>query len=368
MKRLTHNRNSEKKLELVSEWKISKEDKNKVIEFFDRYKSGMITGRVPNNPEALIDRSLDWLKPSLEYFNKKEITTESLENFVKKILSGKISNKNNNQTYAPKSQMAIFRVCSQYLLFKHGEEIKPKLNTLNIKIKLKPNDFKILMEEEIDKLYDSEKSIEKKFVIANLFCSGCRAEEFINWRISDITLPKSNESFVKVRVRGEYSKTEGRTIHLYYHNSLEATKNLLALRLGEGSKPEDPILKIGYSTIRNYLKELGVKVLEKHIHFHLLRHSSATWLASKLNRQQLCVYFGWKFSSAMPDKYILRNGVGDYEEVANKFEKTESEKLKNRINLLEEDKRISGRRIEMVEEANKIIQRFIEENDKFINR
>jgi len=328
MKILTHIRNAERKLKQVSKWNINKEDKIKVLEFCDRYKNGLITNRVPNNPEALIDRTLDWLKPSLEFFNRRKPTIENIEKFVKKILEGKINNKNNNQPYAPKSQMAIFKVCSQYLLFKYGEKIKPKLSSLNVKIKLKLNDFKILTEEEINKLYNSEKDIQKKFIIANLFASGCRAEEFINWRISDITLPKAKESFVKVRVRGEYSKTEGRTIQLYYHNSLEATKKLLALRLSKEAKPEDPILNIGYHAIRDFLKDIGNKVLDKHIHFHMVRHSSATWLASKLNRQQLCIYFGWMFSSPMPDRYIRRDGVDGYEEVANKFEKTEMESLK----------------------------------------
>jgi len=328
MKILTHNRNAERKLELVSKWKISKEDRIKVKEFCDKYKSGLITGRVPNNPDALIDRTLDWLKPSLEYLNKKEIKKETLENFVKKILKGDIANKNNNKSYAPKSQMAIFKVCSQYLLFRDGEKIKSFLTPLNVKIKLKPNDFKILKKEEIDKLYNSEKDIEKKFIIANLFSSGCRAEEFVNLRLSDLTLPTGKENFVKVRVRDEYSKTEGRTIQLYYPKSLEATKKLLALRLNENAKPEDTILKLKYNGIKDYLKNIGIKVLDKHTHFHLFRHSSATWLASKLNRQQLCIFFGWKFSSPMPDKYIRRDGVDGYEEVANKFEKTEIEEHK----------------------------------------
>ncbi len=41
----------------------------------------------------------------------------------------------------------------------------------------------------------------------------------------------------------------------------------------------------------------------------MLRHSSATYWAPKMNRYQLCAKYGWAFSSDMPDRYIGRKGI-----------------------------------------------------------
>ncbi len=61
--------------------------------------------------------------------------------------------------------------------------------------------------------------------------------------------------------------------------------------------------------MRELLQRLGKRVLGKSLPYHLLRHSSATYYATKLNRQELCYRYGWKFSSNMPDVYISRAGM-----------------------------------------------------------
>jgi len=41
----------------------------------------------------------------------------------------------------------------------------------------------------------------------------------------------------------------------------------------------------------------------------MLRHSSATYCAPKMNRYQLCANYRWASSSNMPDRYIERKGI-----------------------------------------------------------
>ena len=49
----------------------------------------------------------------------------------------------------------------------------------------------------------------------------------------------------------------------------------------------------------------------------MLRHSSATYWAPKMNRYQLCAKYGWSFKSNMPDRYIKRKGI-IFEKIAEK--------------------------------------------------
>jgi len=114
-------------------------------------------------------------------------------------------------------------------------------------------------------------------------------------------------------LRQEYSKTLGRNIALYWKNSADAIIIYVKQRLAEGMKAQDPVFNNTYGSIRMFLKRLGNRSLKRHVHAHLFRHSSATFYAAKLNRQELCYRYGWRFSSAMPDVYISRAGLENKE-------------------------------------------------------
>lgn len=87
----------------------------------------------------------------------------------------------------------------------------------------------ILSEAEIEKLYNASKTIEGKFLIAILFDSGCRIEEFLNIRFEDIEAPTTNFPYYKIDLREEYSKTSGRKIGLYWKHSTEAMAKYLQI-------------------------------------------------------------------------------------------------------------------------------------------
>ncbi len=110
-------------------------------------------------------------------------------------------------------------------------------------------------------------------------------------------------------LKAEYSKTQGRTVALYWKRSVEAVRDYLHERTKGGVQPTTPVFSGNYSAMRKLLQRLGQRVLGKSLPYHLLRHSSATYYATKLNRQELCYRYGWKFSSNMPDVYISRAGM-----------------------------------------------------------
>ncbi|HRZ85977.1 MAG TPA: site-specific integrase [Candidatus Paceibacterota bacterium] len=336
---LTHKRYSENSLVNVGNWKVSNKEKTSVKQYVQDYENGKITGNIGTNPKALIERLLGYQKIFLENINKDNPTKKDIELFVEYVLKDKICFEHYNQEtkkrtkrpYALKSKKAIFDNASKYLKWKFPNKLE-LIEPLKIKIKTKKPDPESLTEQEIDKLRINAGDIENRTTISILYGAGCRAEEFYNIRFSDVELPKGNEMFVKLRLRNEFSKTEGRTISLYYKYCLEDLRELIELRKNEGCKPEEPIFKKRYKSQRDWLINLGKKTLNKRIYFHIFRSSCATVLSNRLNRQQLCIYFGWKFNSPMPDVYIKRDGV-DMKDVDNTFKATEFEALKNQLEI-----------------------------------
>ncbi len=148
-------------------------------------------------------------------------------------------------------------------------------------------------------------------------------------------MPKGEEQFVKIWIKNVNSKTKGRKVTLYGKDCLRSVKNYLALRKKRGLKLNEPVFEKSYDAMKKYLIALGPRVLNRHLHYHLYRHTSATLLSHKLNRQQMCYFFGWRFSSPMPDRYINREGI-IMDDVDDVFEKTQMEELK-----AEQDKKLN---------------------------
>lgn len=328
----THNYNKNQSIANIKTWNIPNKEKISVSKFVEDYETGKITRRVSTNTSALIVKTLSYLKFGLQHIKKENPSKKDLEIFFDNLIKDKYrgfnqkTNKYNGLPYSIRSKKAILEMLSRYYLWKYPKDLN-LVSPLKIELKTKAKEPPSLTLDEIDKLYNACKRPKERYFIAVLFSSGSRAEEFHNIRYSDIAMPKGKDMYVKIRIRSEFSKTEGRTIELCYKHTLEAVKQYLTLRINEGIKPEEPVFKGNYNTMRNFLDELGKKTLGKRLNYHLFRHSCATWMASKSNRQQLCNYFGWKFSSNMPDVYIRRSGI-DMQEVTEKFKATEFEELK----------------------------------------
>ena len=85
----------------------------------------------------------------------------------------------------------------------------------------------------------------------------------------------------------------------------------------------------------------------------MFRHTSATYYATKLNRQELCYRYGWKFSSDMPDVYISRAGM-ESKQLDEKFKATELEELEQapveEVEKVEEEKKGAEEEEETIDE------------------
>ncbi len=341
----THKIDPEHSLSLVNNWKISDSKKKKVLSFMRDYSIGKITGRIGSNSPASTERNLTSLKYGLE--NLQKDTETEVEKFLDGLIHNELKTKN-KKNFSVRSKKSIINLLSKFLIWDGKESIA---KVLDIRIAEKEKDPQSLSEDEIEILFKAVDNPKYQYFLSVLYSTGARAEEFHNIRFSDIELPnrENNNEFVKITLRKEYSKTKGRTISLYWKYTLPAVRRYLNQRIKEGIKPNDPVFSLKYSSMRDWLKRHSLKTLEKPVNYHLFRHSLATHLATKMNRQQLCIYFGWAFSSPMPDVYISRSGV-ELQEIDERFNKTKNEELENEIEELKSQNNLLEKKFEAFHE------------------
>lgn len=350
-----HNVDIEARKKMVGDWKFSEQDKKDLLLFLEDLSLGKVN-KGNKVSEARQAKYLYTLKIPLSFFNKptSKLTLRDVESFEKSLASDKIKSYK-GQPFTDSTKSDIRKALRTYLKWKLKAKAIPLTDWFDTKVPRKTPDY--LSEQEVEKLYKNCKNAEDRFLIAVLFDSGTRAEEFHNIRYEDIQLPKDKETFVKLTLKEEYSKTNGRVISLYWKHSLEAIKDYLEERKKQGIKISDPIFKNKYDNARQVLFRLGKKVLDKSIHYHLFRHSSATYYATKLNRQELCYRYGWAFSSDMPDVYISRAGM-ENKQLDEKFKATELEEIQRKF-----EKEKLSKDIEM-EEIKKQLAAEIDERKK----
>jgi integrase len=374
-----HDYNLEADLAKIKEWSIPSSEKKNLVAFIREFISGRVTGRKPN--VATAKSILAMLRTSMEYLNKEgaSLTQEDIikysdelaEDKVKKNIQGK--HEKGDKPYKEAVKLRIKYSLAVYLKWLLKEKSASFVQILKIKPQIKRASVDFLTEEEIIKLLDHCKNDEEKFLVGILFDSGLRAEEFYNIRKEDIEAPK-DRGYYRINIKTEYSKTQGRIISLTWYKSYDLVKNYLQLRTQQGIRPGEPVFNMKYRTAREFLYRLGLRVLGRKIYFHLFRHSSATYYASKINRQQLCIRYGWAFSSDMPDTYISRSGV-EMKDVEDKFDnlerinlREENNKLKTEIAIIKENSESGRTEMENLKKKQEEQQKELEKMDMFFVR
>jgi len=324
------NSDVERQQEYMKEWKIKEDVRKDLDNFLKDLGSGKVNlGKQVSRRTQV--KYISLLRLPLVTINKslKQITKKDLEDFDKAISTDKLKSYR-KKAFSQNTKKDIRIALKVLLRWKIGEEKANSMTSFfDIRDIKKTPDY--LKEHEIEKLYKSVTTTRERYLIAVLFDGGARAEEFLNIRYEDVELPTKDKNFVKITLKEEYSKTNGRVISLYWKNSLEAVSEYLREKQQEGIKSQDRVYDNTYNGMRIFLRRLGRRALNKDINPHLFRHSSATHYANKLNRQELCYRYGWAFSSSMPDTYISRSGMLN-KEVDEKFEGTELSEIKTLLN------------------------------------
>ena len=284
-------------------------------------------------------RCIELLKIFIRTIDKPigSLTKKHMQEYIEKLTNDKVG-RIDKKPYSDsvKSDYKIF--LKSYLKFRLPKVYTELTDWFDVRRKKRTADA--LSEKEVEVLLNNCKNPEQRFIIAILFDSGARIEEFLNVRFEDITPPTDNFPYYKINFKQEYSKTSGRDIGMYWKNSTQIIKDYLATL--DKSYPNAQIIPKTYNAMRLFISRFGRQTIGKRIHAHLLRKSSSTYYADKLNRQQLCVRYGWDFSSKMPDVYIKRAGVEEgrvkeavYSSDLNSMRK-ENEEIKTKLGLSKE--------------------------------
>jgi len=348
-----HNRSYDSSREKINQWKIPKKEINKFSEFLDELALGRVN-KGKKISESRLCKYISMMKMPLEYWNKEleKIKLDDIKKFEKDLTAGKIERSIGGE-YSDNSKVDTKKGIKIYFKWRLGGKSLDLVGWLDTRPPVKTPDF--LKEEEIELLYRSCRNARERYLIAVIFDSGARAEEFLNIRYEDIFIPDNATNFVKLALKEEYSKTKGRTISLYWKHSLEAVRDYLRERRQDGIKSTEQVFNGSYDQARLFLRRLGLKILKKPLHFHLFRHSSATYYASRLNRQQLCIRYGWAFSSDMPDVYISRAGMDD-KDLDDKFSGTEITKMKDE---LEKEKQKGSMELENMKKETELMKQIV---------
>jgi len=189
------------------------------------------------------------------------------------------------------------------------EEYPPEVRwiktTLKEKDRLLPKD--LLTEEEIRKLVEAADNPRDRAFIMLLYETGGRIGEVGSLRIRDIDFKRE---YASVILKG---KTGSRRVPV-----VSSVPFLLTWldHHPDGKNPDAPLWPkfsdgkpMTYPALAKVLRVAGERAgFKKRIHPHLLRHSRATFLASKLTEAQMNALFGWKQGSEMPSTYVHLSG------------------------------------------------------------
>lgn len=347
-----HNRNLSKRLETFNKLRIDPTEKKKIPEFLGDLAIGKVS-KGKSIGESTQLKYLEFLTSVLKYFNRNfnTLTLNDVEKFIRDLDSDVLVGVRGAWDLETKLKIKL-AFCS-YVSWRLPAKKAKQLTDWIDRSKPKQKDPDSLSEFEVDKLFRSCSSSEQRFLVAVLFDSGARAEEFHNIRFSDIEMPQGKNNFVKLTLRSEFSKTKGRTVSLYWKNSLSAVGEYLNERKKEGIAINEPVFKNRYDNARQILNRLGARVLNKRVYYHLFRHSSATYYATRLNRQELCYRYGWRFSSDMPDIYISRAGMTN-SKLDENFTSTELGELKGELEKEKHERKLTQEKTD--EKMKKMIQ------------
>ena len=313
---------------LRSETNISKVNKELIIDFIEDSAIGLtssIKARVKNVGARARLKNLYLLKNSARFFEKKSFAKLDIED-MKKFVRGLSDNslkKDSGEKYSEQTKANIKKTLILMLrwIHKEGSEFYELTRWIDTRFQKKDPDG--LSEEDILKMKSVCNTLKQNFLISGLFAIGCRIEEFLNIRVRDCREVKEEIPYFIITLRDEYSKTKGRDVDLTWKDSGDVLRQWLEGM--EDKNPSTPIFNSTYDGVRQLLKKIGERALNRLVTPHLIRHSSATFDASYMTHTQLCIKYGWSLSSNMPDIYIKRAGV----ERKNIIERFKSDKFQD---------------------------------------
>ena len=300
---------------------------------------------------STLERQLRYIRRFDFWFKKdfRKVTQKEMEKVIENLQDGKYKRADNGKSYEGRgvaNTKAEIKAFFGWIIKNYN--IKD-LDISFIDTSSKEEEIPALsMDIEVKKLMDSS-PLQYKFIIRLLTDGGFRIEEFLNMTWGDLTFDNELGCYM-ARIR--ISKTKPRTISLPL-----STQEINDFKGSFDKINENEfVIKLTYNAVRKYMNALGKKVLKKNVFCHLLRHTSCTFYANKLNHYQMCKRYGWEFNSPMSTRYIDRNGVME-RETAKIIRRDEVGELKMKVSRQEVENRVMKENFEIELEKQKVESR-----------
>jgi integrase len=348
--------NSELKYEqaLNSLTDLSKRNEKLIRDFIDANALGKTSIKVSRKKSAGVKsrtKNIYLLKIAVRLLKKDldKVTEKNMEKFVRSLDDNKVK-KLGGDNYAEQTKANIKKVLIMFLRYTLKDKDKYEKLTDWISTDFQKKEIPALEEKEIDHLLRGCNTLKQKVLVALLFDSGARIEEFLNIRLADIIdVQDANMPYFRITIREEYSKTQGRTIGLFWNKSYEILKSWLEMHPTKEDKSSQ-LYPSTYAGTRKLLGKLGERTLKKRVNPHLMRHSSATYYAGQsMDYFQLCKRYGWSIGSQVPQRYIDRSGIKE-KEFLGKIEEKKLSELQKEIQQFQNREKIMKEEAENVRE------------------
>jgi len=304
-------------INILNKSQLSQTNKDLILQFLQDAKEGHHNPLKPATKPVGDRKRTPYLYGLLKLtdaLNKewKHCTDEDIQKILNALQADEIRNTKTKHPYSEATKYGwkiLLKIFTRWLTGKY------KLKNLNHTLiyvgeeKDKLPDY--LTKEQVDKLVLATSNTMYRALLMTEFDAGTRIEEALSLQVKDVNYLDTPNKNKIMRIDVRVSKTKARNVEIpiaqdYVEQWLQVhpDKNPSSYLFGVNGK------QLSYGAVRMYFKKLAKKVLPGvRIYPHIFRHSSATYYASRINRQQMCIRYGWAFSSRMPDVYINRAGV-----------------------------------------------------------
>lgn len=241
----------------------------------------------------LMQMATEWFKKDLD-----KVTVEDMEKFISALDKGKLTTQF-HKPYASESKTNIKKFLRKFYkwLLGNNKNYPPIVDWLDTSKKDTTIEAVPGLKDGVWKIVELIPDIKRKAMVWALFDCGFREGELINCTIKDIE--KNSDGIYYLTCR--YSKTKPRTVSLPYSSELVGR---WLEQHPDKNNPNAQLWQTGRVMLYKTIKLYGEKALNRNVTVHMLRHTSATYWAPRLDRVTLCKRFGWSYSSQVPDRYI----------------------------------------------------------------
>jgi integrase len=288
--------------------------------------------------------------------NLQKATRKEVETFVNALNRNEFKTQD-SKNYSGNAKADIKKFLKQFFKWYKGnnEFYPPEVSWIKTRIAKdeRPIEKDILTKEQVVKLANAFQKYDFKMLTLFLFDSGFRIQEMLSVKKSDLNLIKVDDEgnecfFIKCNV----SKTFTRDIDIpLFTEEIKAYVNSEEFK----AKDNDAILfDILYNSYNDNLKVHALKLFNKKISPHNLRHSSATYYADVYNGNvvKLASRFGWSYAAEELQTYVRmsKSVHRDNAKIVMKNDvitlKQENESLKDSIARLEKKQIETSKKVE----------------------